>query len=113
MLKTFHISIQVWIIDVTITQYVNFVRCNAFWAKHFHSASFQTTEKDVPLKDLKITIQKFNEKLENIDQTQKKSVTSFLKASELVKWMKNTLPGIRSFYSILFFLEKKKLMYVV
>lgn len=65
-----------------------------FLAKKIQSASFQTTEKDVLLKDLKINIQKFNEKLERIDEVQKKSVTSFLKSSELVKWMKDTLPGI-------------------
>lgn len=76
-----------------------------FLAKKIQSASFQTTEKDVLLKDLKINIQIFNEKLERIDEIQKKSVTSFLKSSELVKWMKNTLPGILLgfFYCVLFF----------
>lgn len=68
-----------------------------FLAKTFQYASFQTTEKDVLLKDLKIDIQIFNEKLERIDEIQKKSVTSFLKSSDVVKWMKNTLPGICSF----------------
>lgn len=65
-----------------------------FLAKKIQSASFQTTEKDVLLKDLKIDIQIFNEKLERIDEIQNKSVTSFLKSSELVKWMKDTLPGM-------------------
>lgn len=80
-----------------------------FLAKKIQSASFQTTEKDVLLKDLKINIQIFNEKLERIDEIQKKSVTSFLKSSELVKWMKNTLPGILlGFFLLCFvFLENK------
>lgn len=73
-----------------------------FLAKTFQYASFQTTEKDVLLKDLKIDIQIFNEKLERIDEIQKKSVISFLKSSDLVKWMKNTLAGI-FFYCVLFF----------
>lgn len=79
-----------------------------FLAKKIQSASFQTTEKDVLLKDLKIDIQIFNEKLERIDEIQKKSVTSFFKSSELVKWMKDTLPGILLvFYCVLFFSRKQ------
>lgn len=76
-----------------------------FLAKTFQYASFQTTEKDVLLKDLKIDIQIFNEKLERIDEMQKKSVISFLKSSDLVKWMKNTLAGI-FFLLCSVFLEK-------
>lgn len=79
-----------------------------FLAKKIQSASFQTTEKDVLLKDLKINIQKFNEKLERIDEVQKKSVTSFLKSSELVKWMKDTLPGILLFFLLCFVFSRKQ-----
>jgi hypothetical protein len=55
--------------------------------------TFQETEKDIPLKDLELSVQAFNEKLEQITNKQKESITSLLRCSDLVQWLRSALPG--------------------
>lgn len=40
-----------------------------------------------------MSIEKFNQKLEKINENQKKSIASFTKAIDLVQWMRFALPG--------------------
>lgn len=43
--------------------------------------------------DLKVTIENFNQKLEKINDNKKESIAAFIKASDLVRWMRTALPG--------------------
>lgn len=56
-------------------------------------SAFKDTEKDISLVDLKMSIEKFNQRLEKINENQKESIASFTKAKDLVQWMRSALPG--------------------
>lgn len=70
---------------------------------------FKETDKDLPLLELELDIEQFNEVLEDIDPKQQESIKSFLASSDLVEWLRTALPGK---YEIVLEYEEKIKKYI-